>query len=109
MNQSSDFDNLNPQSLFDGEFTVHIDERPILPILHAVFSSPDFTVTQRRERIDSEDFSLPQNPNNQKRDLDFFITEFQVTRVLVTEEKPSRKRSSVVGSPEPTLLQLEVK
>ena len=107
MNQSSDFDNLDPKSFLEGEFIALFEDRPVL---HAVFSAPDFAFIQRRERIDSEDFSLPPNNSSQaRRELDLFVSELQIVRVPATDEKPARKRSSVPVSPEPTLLRLEVR
>lgn len=107
MNQSSDFDNLDPKSFLDGDFIALFEDRPLL---HAVFSSPDFAFVQRRERIDSEDFTLPPGIASQpRRELDLFVSELQIVRVPATDEKPPRKRSSVPVSPEPTLLRLEVR
>ena len=106
MNQTTDFDNLNPKSFFDTEFTtLLIEDRSTLQIN---LTSPDFLFIQKRERIDSEDFSLPHS-FHALRDADPFVSDYPTARLPPTEEKPRRKRSSLANSPEPTLLQLEVR
>lgn len=105
MNQNSDFDNLDPKSFLDGEFAVLFEDRPSL---QAVYSTPNFAFVQRRERIDSEDFTLPPPVCYSRRELDLFAGDFQPVRAPHTDEKPARKRSSIPGSPDPTLLRLEV-
>lgn len=105
MNQIPELDTPNPFCSFpDSDFSLFchdtLTQLPDYP-LHC------FPMTQRRERIDSEDFNLPKN-SKAFRELDLFQQDQPISRIDQPEECVPRKKSSSLLVTDPTLIELEV-
>jgi hypothetical protein len=105
MHQIPDLESLNyfrPPIEHDVSFTA--TEKPAQK---SEFIASDFMFSQRRERIDSEDFVFPPTSSN-KRDFDFMHQEI-VNSFAVPEEAKVPRKPSVVANIDPNLVQLEAR
>ncbi len=104
MHQIPDLESLNyfrPPIENDVSFTA-----PEKPIQKSEFGTSDFLFSQRRERIDSEDFVFPPTTSN-KREFDLLQQEV-INSFSVPEEAKAPRKPSIVTNIDPNLIQLEV-
>jgi hypothetical protein len=104
MHQIPDLESLNyfrPPIEHDLSFPL-----PEKPTQRNEFVASDFMFSQRRERIDSEDFVFPPTSSN-KRELDFLHQEVANSFAIPEEAKAPRK-TSIAANIDPNLIQLEV-
>ncbi len=104
MHQIPDLESLNyfrPPIEHDVSFL--LTERPTQ---RSEFVASDFIFSQRRERIDSEDFVFPLISSN-KREFDLLHQEV-ANSFAVAEEAKAPRKTSIVANIDPNLIQLEV-
>ena len=105
MHQIPELDNLNHfRSLIENDLSLFAIEKGSLL---TDYSFNNFAFTQRRERIDSEDFSLPVSSKT-RPEIDIFMQEVTSLPANQPEEPRVRRKSSTIAIIDPTLMELEV-
>lgn len=105
MHQIPDLDSLNPfKAQLESENIYFPVEKNIV---QTTYATVDFYFGQRRERIDSEDFTLP-IVSKTLMEADFFQQEMTNLKQSQSEELRPRRKSSIILVADPTLVELEV-